>query len=104
MPDDRLDVILEVDDGAEERRLKLIGRGSWAERLRRIRRGNCITAGTTGRETLARDFIVRAGWGDAAVEALPEYVDAALCTAEARRPECDADGPAARCRDCILSP
>jgi tRNA threonylcarbamoyladenosine biosynthesis protein TsaE len=38
MPADRLDVILEVDDGVEERRVKLIGRGSWAQRLRDLRR------------------------------------------------------------------
>jgi tRNA A37 threonylcarbamoyladenosine biosynthesis protein TsaE len=36
LPEDRLDIILEVDDGAEDRRAKLIGRGSWAERLQRL--------------------------------------------------------------------
>ncbi len=34
LPEDRLDVILEVDDGAEDRRVKLIGRGSWASRMK----------------------------------------------------------------------
>lgn len=34
---DRLDVIIEVDDGVEERRVKLIGRGGWAQRLRAFR-------------------------------------------------------------------
>jgi tRNA threonylcarbamoyladenosine biosynthesis protein TsaE len=34
MPSDRLDIILEVDDGTDVRRAKLIGRGSWAQRLR----------------------------------------------------------------------
>lgn len=38
MPSDRLDVILEVDDGVEERRTKIIGRGAWAERLRVLSR------------------------------------------------------------------
>jgi tRNA threonylcarbamoyl adenosine modification protein YjeE len=36
LPDDRLDVILEVDDDAGDRRVKLIGRGSWALRLTRL--------------------------------------------------------------------
>lgn len=34
LPEDRLDVIMEVDDGAEDRRVKLIGRGSWASRVK----------------------------------------------------------------------
>lgn len=34
LSDDRLDVIMEVDDGAEDRRVKLIGRGSWASRVK----------------------------------------------------------------------
>jgi tRNA threonylcarbamoyl adenosine modification protein YjeE len=38
MPADRLDIILEVDDGAEERRTKIIGRGAWAARLRGLHR------------------------------------------------------------------
>ncbi len=36
LPEDRLDVILEVDDGAEDRRVKLIGRGSWALRVKSL--------------------------------------------------------------------
>ena len=40
LPDDRLDVILEVDDGAEERRVKLIGRGSWASRMKLFARND----------------------------------------------------------------
>ncbi len=36
LPDDRLDVIMEVDDGAEDRRVKLIGRGSWALRVKSL--------------------------------------------------------------------
>jgi len=36
LPADRLDIMLEHDDGADDRRAKLIGRGSWAQRLRTI--------------------------------------------------------------------
>jgi tRNA threonylcarbamoyladenosine biosynthesis protein TsaE len=43
MPSDRLDIILEVDDGAEERRAKLIGRGSWAQRLRVLVRNGVLS-------------------------------------------------------------
>lgn len=43
MPSDRLDIILEVDDGAEERRAKLIGRGAWAQRLRILVRGGVLS-------------------------------------------------------------
>jgi hypothetical protein len=42
MPADRLDIILEVDDGVEERRTKLIGRGDWAERLRQLKKRGAI--------------------------------------------------------------
>lgn len=42
MPADRLDIILEVDDGVEERRTKLIGRGCWADRLRKLRHSGAI--------------------------------------------------------------
>ena len=42
MPADRLDIILEVDDGVEERRTKLIGRGNWAERLRQLKKRGAI--------------------------------------------------------------
>ena len=38
LPDDRLDIIIEVDDVVEERRTKQIGRGSWAERMRQLER------------------------------------------------------------------
>lgn len=38
LPADRLDMIIEVDDGVEERRVKLIGRGSWAQRMRDLRK------------------------------------------------------------------
>ncbi len=34
LPEDRLDVIMEVDDDQEDRRVKLIGRGSWASRVK----------------------------------------------------------------------
>jgi len=34
LPADRLDIMFEVDDGADERRVKLIGRGTWADRIR----------------------------------------------------------------------
>lgn len=34
LPADRLDMIIEVDDGVEERRAKIIGRGNWAQRMR----------------------------------------------------------------------
>lgn len=43
MPSDRLDIILEVDDGTEERRAKLIGRGSWAQRLRVLVRSGVLS-------------------------------------------------------------
>ena len=43
MPADRLDIILEVDDGAEERRTKIIGRGAWADRLRSLFRSGVLT-------------------------------------------------------------
>jgi tRNA threonylcarbamoyladenosine biosynthesis protein TsaE len=43
MPSDRLDIILEVDDGVEERRAKLIGRGSWAQRLRALARSGRLS-------------------------------------------------------------
>jgi tRNA threonylcarbamoyladenosine biosynthesis protein TsaE len=43
MPSDRLDIILEVDDGGEERRVKLIGRGSWAQRLRVLARSGGLS-------------------------------------------------------------
>lgn len=43
MPADRLDIILEVDEGAEERRAKLIGRGSWAQRLRGLRQAGVFS-------------------------------------------------------------
>ena len=36
LPADRLDMIIEVDEGVEERRTKLIGRGSWAKRVRAL--------------------------------------------------------------------
>lgn len=36
LPADRLDIIIEVDDGVEERRTKLIGRGNWARRIREL--------------------------------------------------------------------
>jgi tRNA threonylcarbamoyl adenosine modification protein YjeE len=40
LPADRLDIMIEVDDGAEERRVKMIGRGDWADRMRQLgRRG-----------------------------------------------------------------
>jgi tRNA A37 threonylcarbamoyladenosine biosynthesis protein TsaE len=42
MPADRLDIILEVDDGAEDRRTKLIGRGYWADRIRNLKRRGAI--------------------------------------------------------------
>lgn len=38
LPADRLDMIIEVDDGVEERRVKLIGRGSWAQRMRDLQK------------------------------------------------------------------
>jgi len=38
LPADRLDIMIEVDDGAEERRFKLIGRGTWADRVRELAR------------------------------------------------------------------
>lgn len=38
LPADRLDIMIEVDEGAEERRFKLIGRGSWADRMRDLAR------------------------------------------------------------------
>lgn len=38
LPADRLDIMIEVDDGAEERRVKLIGRGTWADRMRTLAR------------------------------------------------------------------
>lgn len=42
LPADRLDIIIEVDDGVEERRTKLIGRGSWAKRVRELEKsGGC---------------------------------------------------------------
>ncbi len=43
LPEDRLDIILEVDDGAEDRRAKLVGRGSWAERLRSLSNSGLIS-------------------------------------------------------------
>jgi tRNA threonylcarbamoyladenosine biosynthesis protein TsaE len=43
MPADRLDIILEVDDGVEERRTKIIGRGAWAERLRSLYRARSLS-------------------------------------------------------------
>jgi tRNA threonylcarbamoyl adenosine modification protein YjeE len=36
LPDDRLDIILEVDDGTEDRRVKLIGRGAWVSRVKQL--------------------------------------------------------------------
>lgn len=38
LPADRLDIIMEVDEGVEERRTKLIGRGTWAARMRQLER------------------------------------------------------------------
>lgn len=43
MPDDRLDIILEVDDGTDERRVKIIGRGTWAPRLRALFRSGGLS-------------------------------------------------------------
>jgi len=38
LPADRLDIMIEVDEGAEERRFKLIGRSTWADRIRELAR------------------------------------------------------------------